>query len=437
MNINIKNNFSYPNGISLNRKNVSCKGYVNASRLKNIEGNICACCGNEMISSKQLSSIWAKVSLPLSEIIRSDCFEKVKKSFPVIYKTLLSFSKIYPKKPFSEIVLDDSNHTKFISAVTKSFAGDPDYYRSSGVAREKLKKDRTMGILTLSEATLVPASKVMETMAPLRKYLHDYRGDIFDEFVALSKRYPDKRLSEIIRIPEVAAHNVEETYHYAMKFAKTRDLHMNNANDIILADAPQAKDDLKRVYTEICSIYSAEHDPKRLIYMIKNLYKELVIKYNLFDSEKKIMDEIEQMPSVQFNKNSFLAYARRYFTDGAILDSIMKPFMESEEHLIPLSCGGGDSIYNKLIICRKCNRDRSWYPHKEFLEYHPEMIENAQKQIQFYEEGVLSGKIASDLRDYPIEVAKSLYECTNGLINFDVSDYIQKLANQEILPEGF
>ena len=136
------------------------------------------------------------------------------------------------------------------------------------------------------------------------------------------------------------------------------------------------------------------------------------------------------MPTSLFSKNSFLAFARRYYNDGEIINYVIKPFMESVEHITAVSDGGTNNSSNIIMLCRKCNNDRGSYPYTEHLAIHPEMIANAEWQIKFYADKILSGEIPETLDTYPIEVAKTLHRNSSGLMNYDVDYYIDALSKR-------
>lgn len=409
-----------------NNSKISYKGSSSVSKLKNIEGNFCACCGKETIKSRQLSQMWSKITLPLSKLIKNNVYEKVWRVSPEIFSTLFAFANKYPEKSLAQIVTDNDAHNKFLRSVEAFLINSTDYNKCPNFVKDQMKKDKTMEILKISEIDLKPAPEVIENVKPYRKYMHDYRGDIFDELETLSKKYPDKKLSEILKIREVYEHYIEATYYDAMDFAKNRDYHLNNANNIILENSPETKTELDKIYTGICDIYTKERDGKRITYLIKSLYKNLINQYNLSDIENSVMQELAQMPVNLYTKNSFLSYARMYYNDGAIVNYMVKPFMETIEHIVPISRGGQNSIDNVVMFCRQCNNNRAWHPYSEFVQYHPEMLENGPRQAKFYDEGISLGEITSDLRDYPVKVSKTLDMAINGVIDFDISDDIQK-----------
>ena len=123
-----------------------------------------------------------------------------------------------------------------------------------------------------------------------------------------------------------------------------------------------------------------------------------------------------------------------YFSDY-ILSYLFTPSVASSEHIIAVSKGGKDKLSNVQVFCKRCNRSRGNLSYVEFTKYHPEMIKNEQRQNNQIAKYILNNDVTEEATYYPIEVAKTLSEATNGKINLDVSQYCEarnKQINQRI-----
>ena len=292
-------------------------------------------------------------------------------------------------------------------------------------------KERTVAILNTSACVLKNAPEVIAELKPYEKYMHGYRKNIFQELEYQASQYPDKKLSEIIQIPELAEKYVINTYYEAMDFAKKRDSHMGKADDMILKTNPGLQKPLQELHTNVYLAYGNDDD-KRVSYLVQEFYRKFLDEHGLDSIKNDVMDEIKQIPLLSFTKNSFLSYARRYYSDGMLLQYLIRPFMETIKSIIPMARGGSNDVNNKIIVCRTCGNDLAQFPYNETVKYHPEMTENIEKQLQFYADKIIKGVLPAELYDYPIAVAKTLYEDSNGIINPDLSKYIDKL--KEIKP---
>ena len=121
-----------------------------------------------------------------------------------------------------------------------------------------------------------------------------------------------------------------------------------------------------------------------------------------------------------------MKFIKRYF----IIYSILKPSVASFEHIKPKWDKGGDNIANGIIMCRRCNQMRNRTPYGEFIEYHPMMPYNTQKQIMQISDFILNGKLNDEYKFWPIEVARTLEEYTDGKIKPDISDYCKRGARK-------
>lgn len=424
-------NFNNTSNTSASRDKVAFKHKSAYSYLKNVPGNRCACCGRDMILSKEIADVWGKITRPLTVLMQEGRFNFAETVFPSLYKVLASFAQKYPEDSLDSIVSNSNNHFQFMASIADSFKGDSEYKKLSGQQQQKAIKNRTMEIFRISSSYLRNAIEVIQNLKPLEHYLYGYRKDIFQELEKLAQKYPDKKIHELVRIPEVASKYVENTYYEAIDFARTRDEHWNKANKIILDRAPVLEADLDKLHTKICLIYRGIIDPARVSYEIREEYKTFLDKHNLNDIKEPVLEEIAQMPNSLFSKNSFLSFARRYYNDGEIINYVIKPFMESVEHVVAVSDGGTNDSANIIMMCRKCNNDRGSYPYTEHLAIHPEMVENSERQIRFYADKLLAGELPETLEKYPIEIAKTLRKCSSGRINYDTTDYSRALAEKQ------
>ena len=421
------------NHTGISNNNITC-GYKSPYLyLKSVPGNCCACCGNEMIPAKDISAAWSKITRPLTTLLKEGRFDFAETVFPQIYKILTKFAKKYPDKSLDSIVSEPNNHYEFMTAIADSFEGDEEYKKLSAPKQQREVSNRTMEMFRISSAVLKDSAEVIKNLKPLEHYLHGYRKKIFQELEGLSEKYPDKKLYEIIKYPEVAEKYVENTYLEATEFAKIRDEHWNKADKIISDKYPELEIPLKKLYTSICQIYRGIIDPVRVAYEIREKYNSFIDSYKLDDIREPVMAEITQMPTILFSENSFLSFARRYYNDSEIVNYVIKPFMESATHIDTISEGGTNAISNIIMMCRDCNESQKNFTCSKNLAIHPEMIENSKKQIDFYADKILAGELPEILKNYPIKIAKKLYRSSEGLIDYNTDNYLKELEKKEKL----
>ena len=397
------------------------------SPLKCIAGNTCACCGQKMLTRVDISKIWSTITLPLKEVLPNYRWEKVKNNHPDLFNTITYLANKFPKKALSDIILEKPEHVLFMDAIANSV----DRYRctrnlSPHEYREYIKS-LTMGVLNTSACILKDAKDVIPVLKPYESYMRGHRKEIFNELEYQSSKYPDKKIFDIIRMPELSEKYIENTYYEAVNFAKKRDYHWERADKIILRNKPELKDEIKKLRTRVAQAYGSD-DEKRVAYQIQELYRIFLKEHNLNHLEKNVLGEICQIPLLTFTKNSFLSYPRRYYSDGLIVQYIIRPFMETVKSIVPPKKGGYE-LSNKILVCRECGDNLAQIPYTETALYHPEMIKNTEKQLQFIGNKILDGTLPSELFDYPIAFSKTLYNYSGGLINPDLSNYIENIKN--------
>ena len=394
--------------------------------IKNIVGNRCACCNREMIPFTDITNMWAKITLPISKTFSNKYFEFLKEKHPQLHKVLSYFSKMYPDKSFDSIVLDDDNHLTFITSVTDAVAEETGNRFSSNVAYRKALKRKTMEIFNAFECDLKNSYEVIKEIKPFEKFMLGATKEVFEELEMLASKYPDKKIHDLVQIPEAAEKYTMGAYKDALEFAEKRDYHWNRANNTILKANPALKHKVDELNTKICASYE-DYDPKRTAYLIQKSYKDFLKENNLTPLENDVIKEVSQMPVRELTKNVYMSIVKNNYSDGAIIRYIVRPFTENEKHLIPPKDGGSNEMNNKVIMCRQCCDDMGNIPFREFHMYNPQMTQNVNNQLKLFESKIIDGSINPRFYSYPIEVAKTLDIVSGGAIKHDLTEYIDNI----------
>lgn len=424
------------NNANYKKNSVSSKAYIHktmlykTSPLKNIPGNICACCGNEMITSSQQAKFWAKVTLPISNIFTHKYFEVMKEKYPQIYKVLDYFVKEYPDKSFPDVILDENNHAIFYNSVEDAVISENGNYFPTALAYRKALKNRIMDIINVFERDLKASSEVIKEIKPFAKYMMGSKKEVFEKLEQLSSQYPDKKIHELVQMPEVAEKHAIDAYYDAVEFVKKRDYFWDRADNIILKNNSELEDELEKLHKKISLIYN-DGDYKRTSFLIQKLYKDFITENHLEYLEKEVMEEIHQLPVRELTSNVYFSVAKNNRSDGAIVRDIIRPFTEGEKRLDSSDDYESWMFFTRLVMCRKCCDNMGTLPFSEFSMYNPQMTQNTKNQIDLYERKVLDGSIDFQFREYPIGIAKKLNSFTDGAINVDTSEYWEKIKELE------
>lgn len=399
--------------------------------LKSVSRVPCACCGRETLLPSKRQAACTSLEKPLKSVL--DRLIPLLKNKQNILKALKKFAEAFPNLSFDKILENPACQ----NAINNSLKQFYEHKTNSKEKRDELAKKLFTKIRTNATLDLRSASTIMKRLESFKKYLTEDNLQIFEQFEIYAQKYPRKSLSEIVHSDEV------------YNFHKTRqNLFLHQRNDKFNFHIRNISKIVKRPFKEVSQQFYEiiEKDPRLLHYdnktkigKIKNAYKEILAQYNLEErKEEKVLTEIEKLPFERpFVDNFFIRAYEKDYTDTTVVDALINPQERSFEHIIPQISNGKDDVENGIILCRRCNSTRSSIPYSEYLQYHPEMIENTQKQIDYFARLILTGKLEADLMDWPIKVAKTLVNYTDGVVNCDISAYRKKALRkiEKQLPE--
>lgn len=103
-----------------------------------------------------------------------------------------------------------------------------------------------------------------------------------------------------------------------------------------------------------------------------------------------------------------------------IARALLKPSMQTIEHIHPKSLGGPNATQNFVAECADCNNPRGNMSYSEWLKIHPEFPLKAQDHIEWFQQQVVDGKIDNGYDDYGVDVKKTLSKESNGIIELKV-----------------
>ena len=398
----------------------------NAQALQNVPNLTCACCGKKIIAPVDVSRGFADLSMPLSDVIQNGWLDNWKK-VSYIWSILLKYAKEFPGKSLDTVVQSDDEvfhnlrHMVCVSVRKKNPDLDNNTVKS-------LSREVYQDILHSSRTELMNAPIVMERFTPFKSYLQGVQLDAFEVLQAYAQKYPNKRLSEILALPEVYNFHASRNDLNQKIGLEKLDLHFANILKIIKREDPLSVLGFKKAEEVARDILMQERDPSIRIPKIKNYYKNKLEFMNCTNVQDKVLEEIDAFPSLLPTVDTYFKHAHDYkFSDSMIIKNILRPYTGSFEHIVPRSRDGGNNIYNGIVMCQSCNRSRNTRDYTDVLAYHPEMKENVQKQIDRIVEYILSGEVdEAAIARWPIQVSNVLETYTGGLIKPDIRDYCAK-----------
>lgn len=388
--------------------------------LKSIPNIPCACCGRQTLLPGKREAACQSLEKPLKSVLEN--LLPILKDKKNVLKILKRIAEAFPNQSLSKI-FESTDPKNVILNGLKQFYGNK---TSSKEERDKLALQLFIKLKLLAQQDLRSASSVMKRLQSFKKYLSDDYLQVFEQLEIYAQKYPRKSLSEIVQTNEVYNFHKKRNKLYQQHNQDKYNFHIANISKILKQPIEIVDMQLKKIINNepLFPVYDAKTKKGKL----KNSFENKLAEYNLDAHKKeKILSEIDKLPFEEsFVDKFFILAFEKKLSDRAIIDRLINPQERSFEHIIPQLLKGKSHISNGMILCRHCNTSRQAIPYTEYLQYHPEMIVNTQKQIDYISKLILSGKLESDLMDWPIKVAKTLTYYTHGLIKIDTSAYAIK-----------
>lgn len=254
------------------------------------------------------------------------------------------------------------------------------------------------------------AKQAISTLDNYEKYMHPVEKECYNMLKNWSKEKPDSNFKELLlenREPQLVILQEKQN--------KILDSVDNMSKNLSETEQEEVKKvtDLTR---KMVSSNDNEIKFKRKTF-IKDM-EDLSTKISNKEIHKQMVKEAEKMPTSQ---NDVSAFVVKYSSRGhkEIGERLVKLSVGTIEHIHPRSEGGKNYIGNYLLECGGCNHERSSIPLSDWVDDHPEMVQNTQKYIDEVIKHINDGKMKG-FTFYPAAVAKTLYEESDGKINVKV-----------------
>ena len=375
--------------------------------LKQIPKLTCACCGKKMIPTETLGKAIKSITQPLLTLIKKGVFTDYFKDISIA-SLLTDLAIKHPKDSLDKILMNEEYHKEMT----------------------KTCRSKYLAIKLASESELRSANIVLKRLAPFREFMSEDEKEIYDFFCAYAKENPRKRLSEIVQLDNVQQMHNASYQIMKEKNKKLNDLHLNRIENLIKKDTPEIRVD--KIIKDIRElILTSTITNEEFLCKTKILLEKSLLKIKNPSTKKKIFNEAQLLQKRPKDADTFFVMAkRRKWNDFAIIQNLIWPSMATFEHVRPKIKGGDNSIYNGIVLCEDCNSRRSEIPYGEFIQYNPRMPYNAKKQLLQISDLILHGRISSEYKDYPIKIASTLYELSDGKIDVDITSYAQKASKK-------
>ncbi|MBE7703810.1 MAG: HNH endonuclease [Cyanobacteria bacterium SIG28] len=403
-----------------NKNKVNFKGSDFYEPIKRLRGVKCAICNREVITSDMLTKARLAVAKPLSVVFEKGYFKSLEQDYPKAYALIQEFINKFPKQSLDEIVEESDNYIALKKAICENLPGD----NQTDSEYNRKVKNVFFDVLNLGRAVLKNSSIVIKNFAKFKENLGKTRQEILEQFEIYSRKYPKKTLSEIVNTEEIYKFHTVKSLLQSAENREQRDYHFENIKLLITKKSPDSEELCDKLKAESLEIFSKEDDVKAREFKIKQMYLQALKELGCEKLAPKVIKELEAIKYDLYNKDKFFMKMHQIgASDGRILASLIGSAQSSEDHITALAKNGTDELGNKIIACRVCNGERSDKSYSEMIEYHPEIPQYVEEQIQYVSENINKGKLTDKLYWYPFLVTKKFSEETSGTVNVDLTKF--------------
>lgn len=399
----------FSNNLYIVRDNRQSFGYrvpeKPVSDFREIKKMNCACCGHDTYTPSEIDSFVKTFAAGSKRALENSLMDKYRNT--PAYDFLKSLSVKEPKKTVRELIISQE-------------------------AQRKLKSmDYSVQIMTgeiaaLADKITVKAPRVVQKLEKFYDFLDKEDKEIFDLMVVYAEKYPKKTFAEIFSMPEIAQKHTELSELYKKQartqrievFKRVRELSKDwpaqDAKKILVVN----NDALKILLNE----YYKPHVKKACV---EELYNDFLKSCSKKRIRKKLFDILKDIPYETSPADDFVAgCAAQKTSDMEIVRNFAEQMQATFEHVKAKSEGGEDVIENGIVLCKKCNNERSNIKYTTFLKIHPEMKKNIQKQMNKIITYIKHNKLKG-FENYPMDIKQTLLRETDNILKVKIQKYLK------------
>ena len=289
----------------------------------------------------------------------------------------------------------------------------------------------------LNKENLGGASKnAVRLLKPFENRMHPVEKQVFNLIEDLSKKDPNKNLRQLLDKVRPQHLEIVKQQEYDI-LNRMSDYNQNNVKD---------EKDNSKVYKLLHeAVDIIDKQDENYIFRRRRFMEKLnVITNNMTDKEsaKGLQNIAEELPRAHDNMSAFIIKftqkdpkTKLEKTPYQIGISLVEPSVGSLEHVKPRhpqdNSQGGENLYsNYLYASKEWNTRRRNMPLDKWVEQNPQIKDNMQAYIDAVIKKINTGKALQNCKVYPIIIAKTLEQESNGLIKLDTSKL--KLSKKEI-----
>ena len=363
----------------------------------------CACCGKTMIENSKANDFLNK---------------------KIYYPAYISLKRIKTEGYFNEsraskAMNEAYNYLKKYSSTSKKITvSDILTKRTVKDARKRLGPETSAAFDEIRELTKLVAhnSKYMvDEISKIKPDFHKVEKRIFKELQRLAHAYPDETFFEILNKPDI--------HKYYLKNLEEKQIAILDSVAKVAKIAPTKIK--KEIFAEINKARAVFKDESPLVLhkrgRVISSFHENLDKYKENSIVQNVFEMLTNLPDSKTDVDAFMIKGSQK-NSNTIVEILINRQRNTFEHVKPHhreGDNGENSIYNYIGLCGKCNGERQRTEYDLFVKSHPEMIANAQIQlnriIDYINKGLLTG-----YDKYPEKIKTALLIESKGKINVDI-----------------
>ena len=380
--------------------------------LRDIPHLTCGCCGKEMISFETLNKFIKSFAPGSARTLENSILSKFKNSWA--YSFVKSLSANNPRKTVDELLKSEEVQKQLqnVSPDKKIILGE---------------------LVSTADKLTVKSPRVIQKLSKFYEFFSEENREIFDLMEIYAQKYPKNTFAEIFQKPEVAQHHTQLFELYKKQALAQKIEVFKRLKEFSKKLTPQDVKKLQAANNEALKVLNNEYYKPQIKHAcVEDIYNNFLKTCETKRIRKKLFDIIKDIPYNKPAADEFIALCSQNKTpDKEIVTRFAQEMSATFEHVLAKSHKGKDAIENGIILCKKCNSERSNVPYRIYLKIHPEMKKNIQKQINRIITFINSEKLIG-YDNYPLDIKKTLLRETDNLIKIKINKYLKYKEQQAL-----
>lgn len=377
---------------------------VPVTDIRDVSHLTCGCCGDKMMNTKQLSNFVRSFVAGSKRALENDMLSRFRDSEAYAYLKELSASE--PRGKLRNLMSTPKAKEQY----------------SELPPRTQLDVNK---IALYTDSITVSAPRVIQKFEKYYDHFSKGTKELLDVMEMYSLKYPKKTFAEIFNKPEVAKYH-QDLYEMTKKQSTLQKIGVFKKLAAINDLTPEDRKLMQKTNSDALTVLNLEfYQPHIKKALVEDLYTDFISKSSNKSLEKEVMPLIKDFPYEFSYADTFIAKCiQERKSDMDIVNIIAEELRATFEHVKPKSKDGKDDISNGIVLCYKCNQERADLPYPFFLKFHPEMVQNMQKQMNRVITFIKHGKLLG-YESYPVEVKQTLLEQSDNILKVNIRKYLQ------------